>query len=222
MKKQELLKNLRELGYPLLGKWETTNANKTLAEVVKSKDSRLHEGFPLLLVNSMEKGLFDYTAAKKYLKAKPEKSSFEGLVVMSLALYDYLGLKLSFVDQLYNMDFFNKKAFEAFLKSFKSKDDLKGTTLKLSSVRVVNVFESYFKEKKASLTEYTQMKDEFDLEYALSQLFSKKQKELFLKRLKGEKFTKTEREYFSRRVKKKVLALANTALYNLAQKIAKE
>ena len=66
------------------------------------------------------------------------------------------------------------------------------------------------------------MKDKFDLEYSLSQVFSKKQKELFMKKLKREKMTKTEREYYSRSVKKKVLALANTELYKLAMKLLKE
>ncbi len=60
------------------------------------------------------------------------------------------------------------------------------------------------------------MKSEFDMEYSLSQMFSKKQKELFMKRLKGEKMTKTEREYYSRTVRKKVLALANPELHKLA------
>lgn len=63
------------------------------------------------------------------------------------------------------------------------------------------------------------MKQELGLEYALSQVFSPKQKDLFLKKLKGEKLTKTEREYFSRIVKKKILALSNPELHHLAQKL---
>jgi hypothetical protein len=58
------------------------------------------------------------------------------------------------------------------------------------------------------------------LEYALSQVFSPKQKELFLKKLRGEKLTKTEKEYFSRVVKKKVLVLANPQLQRAAQKVS--
>ncbi|MCU0600197.1 MAG: hypothetical protein MUE70_13195 [Desulfobacterales bacterium] len=61
--------------------------------------------------------------------------------------------------------------------------------------------------------------EEISLEYALSQLFSPKQKELFKKKLSGELFTKTEREYYSRRVKKKVSALANPELHRFAQKL---
>ncbi len=56
----------------------------------------------------------------------------------------------------------------------------------------------------------------------MSQVFSKKQKELFLKKLKGEKLAKTEREYYSRVVKKKVLALANSDLHKLAARLVKE
>ena len=49
-----------------------------------------------------------------------------------------------------------------------------------------------------------------------------KQKELFMKRLKGEKMTKTEREYYSRSVKKKVQALANSDLHKLATTLIKK
>ena len=61
--------------------------------------------------------------------------------------------------------------------------------------------------------------DELSLEYALSQIFTPKQKEIFLKRLQGKKLTKTEREYFYRIVKKKAMALANADLQRLAQQV---
>ena len=66
------------------------------------------------------------------------------------------------------------------------------------------------------------MKNEFDLEFAMSQIFSKRQKELFLKKIIGERMTKTECEYYSRSVKKKVLALANPDLHRLAEKLVKK
>lgn len=59
--------------------------------------------------------------------------------------------------------------------------------------------------------------DELSLEYALSQLFSPKQKELFRKKLDGLPLTKTEKEYYSRAVKKKVAALANAELHRQAR-----
>ena len=66
---------------------------------------------------------------------------------------------------------------------------------------------------------FVSRKAEATFEYALSQIFSPKQKELFFKKLKGEKLSKTEREYYSRTVKKKVYALANTDLHRLAQQV---
>ena len=81
------------------------------------------------------------------------------------------------------------------------------------------VFELYF-EKKAETDKRRQEKHaEFSLEFALSQVFSPKQKELFNKKLEGLPLTKTEKEYYSRTVKKKVVALANDELHSLAKKL---
>jgi len=222
MKKTELLNNVKELGYPLFETKKSTNANKTLAEVTKSKDSRLWEGFPLLLANTLERDLFNYRTVQKNLKNPQEKKYFRKLVLMSLALYKYLGLKFSYSDKLYHSNYFNKKLFDEFLDGFKEKQDLRCTSNLLSSVRVVNTFKNYFKHAELNFKDYVNMKDDFELEYSLSKLFSNKQKELFMKKLKGEKMTKTEREYFSRSVKKKLLALANSDLYKLATKLVKE
>ena len=45
---------------------------------------------------------------------------------------------------------------------------------------------------------------------------------LFMKKLRGEKLTETEREYYSRSVKKKVIALANSDLHELAIRVIRE
>ena len=55
-KNKSLLKRLSRLGYPLFESEEALDVNVTLADVVKSKDLRLWEGFPVLLANSAEKG----------------------------------------------------------------------------------------------------------------------------------------------------------------------
>lgn len=52
-------------------------------------------------------------------------------------------------------------------------------------------------------------------------LFSRKQKELVLKKLQGETFTKTEREYYSRVVRKKLEAMANGDLIEVATRLTK-
>jgi hypothetical protein len=81
------------------------------------------------------------------------------------------------------------------------------------------VFSNYHAQAVQGLGDLLQVKEELGLEYSLSQVFSPKQKDLFLKKLRGEKLTKTEKEYYSRVVKKKVLALANLELHRLARKL---
>ncbi len=217
-----LLKKVKQLGYPLFETESPLDANKTLAEVVKGKDTRLLEGFPLMLANSTEKDLFDYKTVQMKLKSVSDKKYLGELFSMSVALYKYLKLKSPFVNQLYHSPYLNKSLFNEFLECFKQKKELLKTGKPLSSARIINVFKNYFGQTETGLKEYSEMRDDFDFEYALSQVFSRKQKELFFKKLKGEKMTKTEREYYSRSVKKRVLALANSNLHNLALKMAKE
>lgn len=220
MKKKELLMKLKSMGYPLFETEEYSDVNETLAEVVKSRDPRLWEGFPLLLADTLEKNLYDAKKVEAHFRNARDRAYFRRLALMSLALYEYLELKLRWRDSLKKSKLFDKKLFDKFFKQFKDNEDLPKEVRNLSSARIVNTFKRYFKEELPDLNEYTRMKDEFDLEYALSQVFSKKQKELFLKKLKSEKMTKTEREYYSRSVKKKVLALANPDLHKLAVKLA--
>ena len=99
-----------------------------------------------------------------------------------------------------------KKTSERFLDSLKNSDELQVGNCRMSTHRLKAVFTNYFSQSQARLNELLLVKNELGLEYALSQVFSPKQKELFLKKLKREKLSKTEKEYFSRVVKKKVLA----------------
>ncbi len=222
MKKTTLLKNLKELGFPLFEREKSLDVNETLAEVVKSRESRMWEGFPVLLANILERALFDHKKVQIHLKGNIEIKYLHNLIIMSLALYKHLKLKFSYVDKLYDSVYFDENLIKKFLRCFNEKKDLTDTGRQLSSIRVINTFKNYYKWSELDFKEYDKMKDEFDLEYALSQVFSIKQKELFMKKLKGEKMTKTEREYFSRSVKKKVLALANPDLHKLATRLVME
>ena len=221
MKKEELFRGLTSFGYPLFKTEKEFDANKLLAEVVKSQDPRLWEGVPLLLATSSSKKLFNDQEVENQLKDENDKRNLHNLLHMSLALYKYLNLGFTWMKNLYDANFFRQKLFDALVKQFKGKEEFSALG-NLSSARVVNTFKRYFKAEEPDLEEYTQMKDEFALEYALSQVFSKKQKELFMKKLKGEKMTKTEKEYYSRSVKKKVLALANSGLHRMAQDLSKK
>lgn len=220
MENENLLKRVSALGFPLLGVEDGQNTNLTLADMVTSKDLRLWEGFPVVLANSAEKGLFNYDKVKSYLKRPFDKFYFASLVALSLALYKFFNLRFSWADKLYNsLSNQKKNEFDGFLVRLKNDDEFQCAGREMSGPRLKSVFSNYFNQAKMRLEDLVSVKDELDLEYALSQVFSPKQKELFYKKLKREKLTKTEKEYFSRVVKKKVFALANPELHHLAQRL---
>ena len=220
MKNKSLLKRLSRLGYPLFESEEALDVNVTLADVVKSKDLRLWEGFPVLLANSAEKGLFDHDNVEWHLKKPLDKVCLSSLMAMSLALYKALNLKFSWAAKFYkSLSKDKKKELNVLYLRLKKGLDLNVGHKVMSAQRVKNAFDNYFKQAQTSLNNLVAMKEESRLEYSLSQVFSPKQKELFFKKLRREKLSKTEKEYFSRAVKKKVLALANPELHRLAQRL---
>ena len=223
MKDKSLLKRLRKLGFPLFETEEVQDVNLILADVVRSKDLRFWEGFPVVLASTAEKGLFDYNKVTVLLKKPFDKPLLSTLVTMSLALYKSLDMKFSWAGFLYNsLSRGNKKEYEVFLAKLKKNGDLTVGGRIMSAERLKSVFNSYFRKKSEGLHALLSAKEDMGLEYAMSQVFSPKQKELFLKKLKGEVLTKTEKEYFSRAVKKKVSALANTDLHRLSRRLLGE
>jgi hypothetical protein len=220
MKNDNLLTRVGVLGFPLFGVEKDQNANLTLADMVKSHDLRLWEGFPVVLANSAEKGLFNYDKVNWYLKKPFDKSYLASLMVLSLTVYRFFNLKFPWAEKFYkSLSNERKKEFASFLKKLKNNSDFSVAGREMSVHRLKTIFNNYFSQAQARLNELVVVKDELNLEYALSQVFSPKQKELFLKRLKREKLTKTEKEYFSRVVKKKVLALANPELHRLSRRL---
>ena len=221
MGKKNLLKRLASLGFPLLEAEKDEEVNSTLADLVESHDRRLWEGFPVVLVNSVEKGLFDYDKVAEHLKSPSDRLNLALLVEFSLALYKTLDLKFSWADKLHAL--FDsegmKQAYEKYLVALKNNQDFAVQSGVMSSQRVKATFDNYFRQAQAHLDDLLSVKEVMGVEYSLSQVFSPKQKELFLKKLRNEKLTKTEKEYFSRVVKKRVLALANPELHSLAQKL---
>lgn len=220
MRDDNLLKRVSALGFPLFGAEEDHDVNLTLSDMVRSMDMRLWEGFPVALANSAQKGLYDYNKVKRYLKKPLDRTYLASLTVMSLAVYKFFNLKFAWADEFYkSLSSERKEEFDGFLKKLKNNNEFSVAGREMSSQRLKSVFNNYFSQSQSRLNELLSIKDELSLEYSLSQFFSPKQKELFLKKLKREKLTKTEREYFSRVVKKKVLALANPELHRLAYKL---
>ncbi len=226
-KDKDFGERVARLGFPLLQRDPAIETNETLAEVVQSDDTRLWEGFPVMLANSLEAHRFDYLQVRDYLsKSTDGVRKLDCLVALSLALYQALGVDRQEFEDLKHRYQTKTHAGEDFVAGLQHKVELNACGRPMSVERLRTTFQNYYLhappyreeiEKGAGGTsDLLSTKRSYDLEYALSQLFSTKQKELVLKKFRGEKLTKTEREYYSRTVRKKLSAVANEDLHRLA------
>jgi hypothetical protein len=78
------------------------------------------------------------------------------------------------------------------------------------------------KEQVCQLLEQSKQLEVNSFYDSLKELFTPYQIELIIKKSKGQLLSKTDREVFSRIIKKKLFALANDQLFQLAQKIIYE
>ncbi|WP_299976553.1 hypothetical protein [Desulfobacula sp.] len=223
MADRKLYNSLSKLGFPMFEPNEDIDVNETLAEVVKSNDTRLWEGFPVILANAAESYHFSPDMVVQQLDAKKQKQQFHQLVLLSASVYSTYHLSFPWLNKL--------------KKTFSDEDKKRVKTWKNNLVhhqapqtgkdqfdpeRVMGLFELYFEKKVEKDRRRKDKFQEFSMEYALSQVFSPKQKELFKKKLEGSLLTKTEKEYYSRTVKKKVVALANVELHSLSRKLLEQ
>lgn len=217
---KDLTNRVRRLGYPLFEIEEQEDANWILADVVKSENPRLWQGFPVMLANSEERNVFDYNRVLSLLKAPNERDHYHRLLLVSYALYKIQALKLAWVSDLYKIfGPSDKKEVGMLLKKFLVNEYIQVGLVRLPSEKIKLVFRDYFEKARPRMENILSVREEFGLEYSLSQIFSPVQKEIILKKLRREKLSKTETEYFSRVVKKKLLALANPDLHRLARRL---
>lgn len=199
MLNEKLKGRLESLGFPLLETSKHGDSAALLADVVKSRDMRLWHGFPVMLANANETHQFVFDRFEKELIKKSDMENARQLVLLSADVYDKEGYK------------------NTWLKTMKSFYVNAGKTKGLDTDKARELFRLYFMPETKKVNELLPMKNDNSLEYSMSELFSPGQKELVMKKFRGEKFTKTENEYYSRVVKKKLLAVANSDLHNLAK-----
>jgi hypothetical protein len=222
MDNQKLLNSLSKLGFPMFEPSEELDVNETLAEVVKSNDTRLWEGFPVLLSNAADSYQFDSDQVEMRLPTKDLKEQYHRLLLLATAVYSYYHLSFPWLTK--QKKGFSKKD-QSLVKVWRNAlvhNQAPNWAEDLDAERVKGLFELYFEKKAEKEKRRKDKYDEFSLEFALSQVFSPKQKELFKKKLEGDLLTKTEQEYYSRTVKKKVVALANSELHSLARTVLEQ
>lgn len=213
-----LLAALTQFGYPLFQ--PKTDPADLLATMAESADTRMLEGFPVVLANALshEGARVDLKKAESQLGGLEERKRFRQLAMLSFYLFELYGLeplreKADGQELLQEVPELKKGLVENQPLKLLGGRQLDAQRLKRTFLDyVVRVREARSGEEKARLSE------EFRKEYYLSLLLSPRQKDLLQKKLRGESMTKTEREYFSRVVKKKLMALADPDLHRLAQK----
>ena len=203
MNKEELITTLRELGYHLLTSDKEKPGSKKVLDVLDelsaSEDLRLIEAFPVVLVNCAHRGIkLDIrNLLSRHEQEEQRKANLEKLILASMDLLDLEGLD-------------KPEGLDDAVDSLKLKygDLLKEGTLSLGSHRSVsierlrNALRRYAIDLEKSESARQKNKESqlrsFQLNHYLSILFPPKQKELVMKKLKGEPLSKTEKEYFSR------------------------
>jgi hypothetical protein len=226
MKKEDLIEALADLGYPLISAGKSRITAKKIKEVLdglaSSDESRLIEGFPVILANCAHKGLSLNTRAllSSYAMKSQKRQNLEKLLLISSELLNQEKLQ-----QPEGLDRLAGSLRKKYGDLLSGEMVTLGMGVTLSTNRLQNTLRRYAAnlENSKSAQEKTMLRQQqsFQLHMHLSTLFSPKQKELVLKKLNGESLTKTEQEYYSRVVRKKLEALTNSELRKIASKLTK-
>ena len=182
-------------------------------------DSSLVTRFPAVLAICAQKGieLTSQALFSRYWQSSPKRQNLEKLLLVSASLFKQQNSEAP-------------KNLEKITESFKTKyrDLFSGEILQLSNGIQVsikdmhNTLMRYTSDPKGAkaVTSETGRPWSTKLYIYLDKLFSPKQKDLVFKKLDGESFTKTEREYYSRVVRKKLKAIANEEVREIAEALA--
>ena len=226
MNKDELITVLGELGYRLFTPEKERLRSKKVLDVLDelsaSEDSRLIEAFPIVLATCAHRGikLNIRGLLSRYNQENQRKANLEKLIMASSDLLAQEGLD-------------KPEGLDGTVEPLRVKygDLLKEELLDLSKHRSIsierlrNALRRYTIDlgRSESFRERDRQKQfrSLQVDLHLSTLFPPKQKELILKKLKGDPLTKTEQEYYSRVVKKKLVGLANGELRKIALALTK-
>jgi hypothetical protein len=182
-------------------------------------DSSLVARFPAVLAICAQKGieLTSQALFSRYWESSPKRQNLEKLLLVSASLFKQHHSKAP-------------KNLEKITESFKTKyrDLFSGEIIQLSDGIQVSIkdmhktLRMYTSDPKGAKAVSSQSGRAWSMQLYiyLDRLFSPKQKDLVFKKLNGESFTKTEREYYSRVVRKKLEAIADKELREIAEALA--
>lgn len=223
---RQLLEGLAHYGYPLHEPVPTYEGEELLLKLLRQTDSRLLEGFPVVLLNLLEtKKSLEWESPHWDPKRKltiRERERFSALLSLSYLLFELFGLERTILrrtERILSHLPGGKKEIDVLRAMFQNSAELPlGSGATVSGERLKNTFRNYVLLGTKS-EEIKKKRQELELELLLSEFFTPRQKELLVKRQAGETFTKTEREYFSRVIRKRLRALASQELHQFVRSL---
>jgi hypothetical protein len=228
MTKKDIYERMARFGYPLHQPSPAEDFVSLLKDMLSSTDYRILEGVPVVMANFLrtEGEQESIQAISKSLDAlkheAPSKHMRAHIILLvSIALMEGFGNYFQSAKRLRNAFVLSPDSsniYNSFLNSLQSDKPIEKADVSIDPSRWKRRFRQYNEPpSKPTVSGHPpSARRLIALEYALSQLFSSKQKELIWKKISGEALTKTENEYFSRVVKKKLTALADPDLRDLA------
>ena len=223
MNHSDLMNNLSKLGLPLFQPSETVDVNATVAEVVRSRDTRLWELFPTLLANAAEDYRFAPDELYDLLPDDKCKADLRKLLLLCASLYSLYHLTYPWCEQFKKrLTGEEKSLVKNWRQDLVRNRPIAWDEREFDPERLKRSFDLYIEKSAEKSRRRKEKHEEFSLAHALSQLLSPKQADLFKRKLDGLPMTKTEQEYYSRSVKKKVVALANAELHDMARKLLEQ
>ncbi len=215
MKKNDLLNKMKEYGYSIFIPIDREEKIELLNNIADSFDIRLYEGFAVVFFNMIKNDEIDCDIINMM-----HKQTFE-LVKLSFAVFDLCNYSYIFNRFKNNRECnLNENNIKELVKKVKSTRTININKMRINIERVINTFKLYSSEiEEKNIISTLNERNEMSVNIALNRLFSKRQKEIILKRFNGEVLSKTEKEYFSRIIRKKLEAILNDELRNIAKTI---
>ncbi|MBF0252203.1 MAG: hypothetical protein HQL29_00150 [Candidatus Omnitrophica bacterium] len=215
----KLTDKVKQLGYYFFEKDQNDNIYKILCDVLKSNETRFLEGFPVMLLNAFYQQDFEYDQFVQMKKRQQIGKEFNDYIFLALALYKFKNLHSQKVDRLWGtLTQKESHRIDQFHKSLLDHQLFQIHEYSFDPGKLDNLFNMYFsKEDITRANEIAKRQETLSFDFALGQFFPSKQREICLKRLKGEILSKTEKEYYSRVIKKKLVALSNDELHRIAK-----
>lgn len=221
---EELITKLEGYGYPLI-RSKKKPPDRLILDLIKSRDPRLLYSLPVIIRNITTKQL-NLKNLEKILESEGiDKKIIQELLYLCLLVYDLYNIEPLWRRKLktYLRDVINSKYLSDLRERFFRSSDIeiknKEFYIRINTESFKDNFSNYLLIDKArerkKLSESIGFSLELKTHSQISKLFSKKQKEIILKKLKYEELTKTEKEYFSRSIKPKLEAILNPEIHKI-------